>query len=268
MAFRVRTQAFEGPFDLLLHLVSKHEVDIGAISIADVCDQYLAEIEDVETLDLDVASDFLVVASTLLAIKANSLLPADSDEDDEEDGQLDYLTPDQARDILVDRLIAYRQHRSAAAALLARAEAESRMAPRTAGPDPEFLDIQPDFLEGITLHGLAVICADLDARRQTMLLEAEYVAPRRVPLALHMTSVDRLVRSRGTTTFADLLDEEPSAPNVVVTALSVLELYKRAILDMEQEEVFGPIDIRAVEGAESFSPGTTVDEYEGGATDD
>ena len=255
MSYRVRTQAYSGPFDLLLSLVSRQKVDIGQVAIAQVAEQYLAEVDAMGELDLDVASDFLLVASTLLEIKAASLVPDDRpqrqlDEDDEDD--LANLTPDEAREVLIARLIAYKQFRNAGAALGSRMEAEALMEPRTAGPDPEFLGLMPDFLEGITLRSLAVICADLDSRRQTVLLEAEHVAPRRLPIALTVASVDRMTRSRPLLTFSDLLDGQSSAEVVVATFLAVLELFKRGSLRVTQSEVFGEIDIARVEGAPAF----------------
>lgn len=255
MSYRVRTQAYSGPFDLLLSLVSRQKVDIGQVAIAQVAEQYLAEVDAMGELDLDVASDFLLVASTLLEIKAASLVPDDRpqrqlDEDDEDD--LANLTPDEAREVLIARLIAYKQFRNAGAALGSRMEAEALMEPRTAGPDPEFLGLMPDFLEGITLRSLAVICADLDSRRQTVLLEAEHVAPRRLPVALTVASVDRMTRSRPLLTFSDLLDGQSSAEVVVATFLAVLELFKRGSIRVTQSEVFGEIDIARVEGAPAF----------------
>ena len=255
MSFAVRTQAYSGPFDLLLQLVSRQKVAIGSISIAEVADQYLAEVSRMGELDLDVASDFLLVASTLLEIKAASLVPDDKPQrplDDEEEDDLADLTPDQAREVLIARLIAYKQFRNAGAALGSRMEAEALMEPRTAGPDPEFLGLMPDFLEGITLRSLAVICADLDSRRQTVLLEAEHVAPRRLPIALTVASVDRMTRSRPLLTFSDLLDGQSSAEVVVATFLAVLELFKRGSIRVTQSEVFGEIDIARVEGAPAF----------------
>lgn len=255
MSYRVRTQAYSGPFDLLLSLVSRQKVDIGQVAIAQVAEQYLAEVDAMGELDLDVASDFLLVASTLLEIKAASLLPDDKPQrplDDEEEDDLADLTPDQAREVLIARLIAYKQFRNAGAALGSRMEAEALMEPRTAGPDPEFLGLMPDFLEGITLRSLAVICADLDSRRETVLLEAEHVAPRRLPIALTVASVDRITRSRPLLTFSDLLDGQSSAEVVVATFLAVLELYKRGSIRVTQSEVFGEIDIARVEGAPAF----------------
>lgn len=258
-SYRVSTQAYTGPFDLLLQLVSRQRVTIGSISIAEVANQYLEEVERMGELDLDVASDFVLVASTLLDIKAASLVPEDApargsarDVDDEDDS-LEDLSPDEAREVLIARLIAYKQFRGAAAALGARLEAEGRMLPRTVGPDPEFLNLMPDYLEGITLRSLAVICADIDSRRETLLLEAEHVAPRRLPVALTISAVDRLVRGRGRVSFSELVDGQEDQPEAVVANfLAILELYKQGLVRVRQEELFGDIEVTHVEGAPAY----------------
>lgn len=262
MSYRVSTQVYSGPFDLLLQLVTRQKVDIGAISISEVAEQYLSEAERIEALDLDVASDFLLVAATLLDIKAASLVPqeaprktVDDDGDDEDLEELSALDGDALREVLIQRLIAYKQFKGAAAALGARMQAESRMHPRVAGPDPEFLGLMPDYLAGITLRGLAVICADLDGKRQTFLLEAEYVAPHRVPLDLTVASVDRFTMAHQTCTFRELLDGDATTEQLVVTFLAMLELAKRGSLTLSQDEIFGTIQINRVEGAEAYVPG-------------
>lgn len=262
MSYRVSTQVYSGPFDLLLQLVTRQKVDIGAISISEVAEQYLAEVERIEALDLDVASDFLLVAATLLDIKAASLVPqeapsksVDDDEDDEDLEELSALDGDALREVLIQRLIAYKQFKGAAAALGARMQAESRMHPRVAGPDPEFLGLMPDYLAGITLRGLAVICADLDGKRQTFLLEAEHVAPHRVPLDLTVASVDRFTMAHQSCTFHELLDGDATTEQLVVTFLAMLELAKRGSLTLSQDKIFGTIQINRVEGAEAYVPG-------------
>ena len=260
MSYRVSTQVYSGPFDLLLQLVTRQKVDIGSISISDVAEQYLAEVDRMESLDLDVASDFLLVAATLLDIKAASLVPDEvpakhDDEDDEELEELSALDGDALREVLIQRLIAYKQFKGAAAALGARMEAESRMHPRVAGPDPEFLGLMPDYLAGITLRGLAVICADLDGKRQTFLLEAEHVAPHRVPLDLTVASVDRFTMAHERCTFRELLDGDATTEQLVVTFLAMLELAKRGSVTLSQDELFGTIQIDRVEGAAAYVPG-------------
>lgn len=266
MSYRVQTQAFSGPFDLLLQLVSRQRVDIGAISISEVADQYLAEVERMDELDLDVASDFVLVASTLLDIKAASLVPEDAPvrSDDEDEDDLADLSADEAREVLIARLIAYKQFRNAATALGSRMEAQARMHPRTAGPDPEFLNTMPDYLEGITLRGLAVICADLDSRREGFLLEAEHIAPKRLPVALTLASVDRVTRAHPHTTFDELLDGDSTPEQVVVTFLAVLQLYKLGSVRLTQNDNFETIDIDRVEGAPAYEvDATTLAELEG-----
>lgn len=266
MSWRVRTDAYTGPFDLLLQLVSRQKVAIGSISVAEVADQYLAEVERMSDLDLDVASDFVLVASTLLDMKAAALVPegslapsarAGEEEMDDED-DLAGLTPDEAREVLIARLITYKQFRNAGAALGSRMEAESRMVPRTVGPDPEFLGLMPDYLEGITLRSLAVICADIDAHRETFLLESEHIAPKSLPIALTVASVDRLARSRGHLTFSELLDGSGEPEVVVANFLAVLDLYHRDKVRMHQDHNFGEIEIEHVEGATPYEMDDSV----------
>lgn len=263
MSYKVRTQAFSGPFDLLLQLVTRQKVTIGSIAIAEVANQYLEEVERMRDLDLDVASDFVLVASTLLDIKAASLVPAEPlrssvDDYEDEDDDLEDLDPDEAREVLIARLIAYKQFRGAAAALAARSEAESRMHSRTVGADPEFLGLMPDYLEGITLRSLAVICADIDSKRETFLLESEHIAPKRLPVALTIASVDRLVRSRRHITFSELIGEDSTPEVVVANFLAILELFKRGLVRVSQSEVFGEIDVEHITGAEAYKIDATA----------
>ena len=257
MSYKVNTATYSGPFDLLLQLVSRQKVAIGSISISEVADQYLAEVDAMEELDLDVASDFVLVASTLLDMKAHALVPQDvslksSYDEDEYDDELDGLSPDEAREVLIARLIAYKQFRNAGAALGSRMEAESYMFPCSVGPDPDFLNLMPDYLEGITLRSLAVICADIDSKRETFLLEAEHVAPKRLPVALTVASVDRLTRSKGKVTFSELLDGQDTPEIVVANFLAVLELFKRGLVRVQQDIIFGEIEIEHIEGADSY----------------
>lgn len=214
-------------------------------------------------LDLDVASDFVLVASTLLDIKAASLVPAEpprsfDDDFEDEDDDLGDLDPDEAREVLIARLIAYKQFRGAAAALAARSEAEARMHPRTVGADPQFLGLMPDYLDGITLRSLAVICADIDSKRETFLLESEHIAPKRLPVALTIASVDRLVRSRRRVTFSELVGEDSTPEVVVANFLAILELFKRGLVRVSQSEVFGEIDVEHITGAEAYKIDATA----------
>ena len=246
MSYRVKTESFEGPFDLLLYLVSRQRVAIAAISIAAIADQYLAEVARMRTLDLDVASDFLVVASTLLEIKAASLLPKPPDATV---GELGELSPNEARDILVERLRLYKQYKNAAAALAARSEAEGRMHARPFGPDPQFLGLLPDFLRDVSLDALAYLCVQAFARREWALLESEHIAAKPIPVETHVRAIHARVRTEKRLRFSDLVGPGTPTPVVVVSFLAVLELYKRSMVRLEQDEDFGDIRIDYIEGS-------------------
>lgn len=240
MSYRVKTEGFEGPFDLLLQLVARQKVDIAELSIASITDQYLAEIERMRDLDLEVASDFLVVAATLLEMKASSLFP---DEEPVNALEFEDMTPEEARELLVTRLLVYKQFKNVAAELAARYDAECLMHARTAALEEPFLRLMPDYLEGVTLHGLAVLCADLLYKRETFLLEAEHVAAAPISLELHIESVSRALRSRERSSFQELVAGHERVEEVVVTFLAILELYKRGAVKLEQHEIFGDIEI-------------------------
>ena len=213
------------------------------------------KLEFVNFAVFNIADAVLVVSCLMFVIYVFFGSRGDDDEDDEDLEELSALDGDALREVLIQRLIAYKQFKGAAAALGARMQAESRMHPRVAGPDPEFLGLMPDYLAGITLRGLAVICADLDGKRQTFLLEAEHVAPHRVPLDLTVASVDRFTMAHQTCTFRELLDGDATTEQLVVTFLAMLELAKRGSLTLSQDKIFGTIQINRVEGAEAYVPG-------------
>lgn len=130
MAYKVKIENFEGPFDLLLQLVSDKKLDIGSISITSIIDQYLEQVAHMQQVDLDVASDFMLVAATLLKIKTDMLLKLEPDELDEE---FEEMTPSEARDTLVARLLAYKQYKDVSAALEKLEDEQGKLYPRLAG---------------------------------------------------------------------------------------------------------------------------------------
>ncbi|HBT95599.1 MAG TPA: segregation/condensation protein A [Coriobacteriia bacterium] len=256
MSYRVKIESFEGPFDLLLSLVSEQKIDIGAISVSEVADQYLSYVEAIRELDMDVASDFLVVAATLLALKASSLLP---DETVNIDDDFDDLSPTEARDILVARLLAYRQFKNIAASLNARLETEGLMFSRQAGVESDFVALLPDYLEGVTLHNLAVICADLAARREVFLLEAEHIASRPIPVETRIKDILHRLSSDKKLTFSEILDGTTNPTIIVVNFLALLELYHRGMVDLEQDSQCGEIAIQ-YRDPEDWTPGSDEDD--------
>lgn len=246
VSYKVHIDSFEGPFDLLLYLVSRQKVNIGVISISEIIDQYLEEISSLKDLDLDVASDFLLVAATLLKIKAESLLPHDEVEVDEE---LADLTPGEARDLLIERLITYKQYKNAANALSMRFVSEGRMHARPFGPDKEFMNAMPDFLKGVSLEKLGTLAALALARREIVLLESEHIAAKPIPVEQYVRSIHSRIKEEKHVMFSQLIAENTQPALVVVTFLAVLELYKRTMVTVRQDTTFGDIDINYIEGS-------------------
>jgi len=253
----IQTDYFQGPFSLLLHLVSRQKLDVGVISVTEVTDQYIAHIEQMQELDLDVASEFLELAAMLLSIKAAALLPKEEHYIGDE---LDDLSPGEMRDVLAARLIAYKQYKNVAAALETRAEIEGHMHARQVGLDPEFLKPLPDYLEGVSLHSLALICAELEFRKETFLLEAEHIASVPISLTEYADGVRTMLRQNKKLNFDALLPDDASPEVIVVTFLAVLELYKHGVLDLTQDEPSDDLTIRRLSPREAKKRGIDPDE--------
>src|SRR5580765_6277665 len=146
MSYAVRTPVFEGPFDLLLHLILKQEVELWEVSLSEIVDAYITELDRLDELDLDVATEFLLIASTLVELKARRLLPgADMSELDEE------LMRFEERDLLLARLLECKTFKDAAKVLEGHLRVGSRAVPRTAGPEEPFRSMAPDPLERVSL---------------------------------------------------------------------------------------------------------------------
>lgn len=248
MSYRVRIESFEGPFDLLLYLVSRQKVAIGSISLAEITDQYLAEVQRMRNVDLDVASDFLLVASTLLEIKAASLIP--HEEPSALDEEYDDLSPVEMRNALVDHLLEYKKFKNAALALQSRFDAEERMHARPFGPDRSFLTLVPDYLKNVRIEQLGELCAACIARRDVFLLESEHIAARVIPLETQVRTVFDTVCAQGKAHFSDFVTASDDSHVIVVTFLAVLELFKRNMVNLRQDELFGDIEITSVEGGD------------------
>lgn len=246
MSYRVRIESFEGPFDLLLYLVSRQKVSIGSISLSEITDQYLSEVQRMRNVDLDVASDFLLVASTLLEIKAASLIP--HEESEKLDEEFDEISPDEMRDALVDHLLEYKKFKNAATALQARFEAEERMHARPFGPDRSFLTFVPDYLAGVKIEKLGQLCAACIARRDVFLLESEHIAARVIPVETQVRLVYDRVCEKKQVHFSDFVSNQDDPHLIVVTFLAILELFKRNMVSLSQDELFGDIAICVEEG--------------------
>lgn len=232
---------------MLLYLVSRQRVDIESISIAEIADQYLQEIGRMRIVDLDVASDFLLVASTLLELKAASLIPRDKDETEEEIAE---LAPNEARDLLIERLLEYKKYKNAAAMLEGRQAMQERLHDRPYGPPPELTDgLMPDFLRNVPMDRFAALAAEAMARRETVLLESEHIAAKPIPVEVHVRSLHERVRQQKHLKFSQIVYEGAPTPIVVVSFLAILELYKRAMITVSQSATFGDIEIEYLEGS-------------------
>ena len=232
---------------MLLYLVSRQRVDIESISIAEITDQYLQEIARMNVVDLDVASDFLLVASTLLEMKAASLIPRDKDDTDEEIAE---LAPDEARDLLVKRLLEYKKFKNAASMLNERQVMQERLHERPFGPPPEITDgLMPDFLQNVPLERFAALAAQAFGRRDTLLLESEHIAAKPIPVEVHVRMLHERLRSEKHLKFSEIVQDDAPTPIVVVSFLAILELYKRAMVTVTQDALFGDIQIDYLEGS-------------------
>lgn len=260
-AYNIKTDIFEGPFELLLYLVSKKKVDIGAISVAEIADQYLEEISRMRSLDLDIASDFLLVAATLLELKAQALIPKPPDDEELEIAE---LPAEEARNILISRLLTYKQYKNASEELGARFENVSHMHSRPFGPDREFLGLMPDFLKGISLEDMGRVAAAALARREIFLLESEHIASKPIPVEVQARSIHSRLVEQKRLKFSEIIGQGGPRDLAVAAFLAILELYKRQMVTLAQDGPFSDIVIEYIEGSGDFSS-VSVEEiaYEG-----
>ena len=262
-AYHVSVSAFEGPFDLLLHLIARRKVDIYEVSIAEITDDYLAVIGTLDTLDLEVTTEFLVVAATLVELKAARLLPS------EEDPELDELALE-ARDLLYARLLDYRTFREAAAHLRDRMERYDGYVAREVRLEPQFAKLRPDATLGITPEAFALLAARAFADRPAEALDLSHIQPVRMTVrdAAGMI-LDELTRADGHLTFDELTAGCRHVAEVVVHFLACLELYKLDHVDLDQQGNFGSLRITwTPETTELHAGAFDVDTYEGTAPDD
>lgn len=235
--YPVTLDNFEGPLDLLLHLIEEQQLDITEVALAAVTDQYLAYLRAMEELDLAIASEFIVTAARLLDIKARTLLPpqkpAEEPPVEEED--------DPAAE-LIRQLEEFRRYKAVAEFLEAREAEEAPRFPRTPGEMKDFAaGIQ---LEGITLADLAAVFQEVlrQAAQRGMDGSPAEIAPEAITVADRIRHVQSLLKSsRGRIVFLDLFKGTPSRLEVVVTFLAVLELLRRRQIKVLQEEAMGPI---------------------------
>jgi segregation and condensation protein A len=229
VGYQVSTPVFEGPFDLLLHLVTRQQVDIWELSLSSIVDEYVATLERMRGLDLAVATEFLLTAAVLLELKARRLLPESPDADSEEE-----LALWEERDLLLARLLECKTFKDASGALHRLMESSERSLPRRAGLEEPFLGLAPDPLEGVTPLHLHRAMVKLLTPRPMLRVNTEHVAPVRASVAETLEELVRALPHEGRTTFRRLTAGLKERLEVIVYFLAVLELYKRGAVDLEQ----------------------------------
>lgn len=232
-AYHVKLSDFEGPLDLLLHLIKKHEIDLYKLSVASVTDQYLAYIAEAEELNLDVAGEFLVMAATLIYLKSRALLPPEEREEFEDEEPIDPETQ------LIEQLLEHERFQRAAAVLAARPVLGRDVFSRTV------VERAPgDFIEAMPPIGIAELFAALErvvARGKR--LRAHEVSRERLTIRDGVGLVIEALRLTPRARFDDLFPIDASRSRIIVTFLGILELIKHGAVRALQGETYGAIDL-------------------------
>jgi segregation and condensation protein A len=242
--FTVKLTNFEGPFDLLLQLIGKHKLDVTEIALSKVTDEFIAHLRALgNELDLDQASEFLVVASTLLDLKAARLLPA-ADVDDEED--LELL---EARDLLFARLLQYKAYKQAAAFLREHETEAARRFPRDAGLEPRFADLMPEVTLDLTPEQFALLAARALAPKVPETVSVSHLHAPPVSVSEQLLVVRNHLLRSGTSTFRALTADCGHTLEVVARFLALLELYRQQRVVFEQLTPLGELHVRWTGGS-------------------
>jgi len=237
-AFEVHLDVFEGPFDLLLGLISKHKLDITEVALSKVTDEFIAYIKQRSGgWDLDQVSYFLVVAATLLDLKAARLLPA-GEVDDEED-----LALLEARDLLFARLLQYRAYKEAAAILGAQMTDQARRFPRRVPMEPGFADLLPEVLLGLSAGQFATIAAAVLAPRAAPVVSTAHLHVPQTTVREQAEILTRMLREAGRASFGELCAGCEDTYEVVARFLAVLDLYRDKCVSFEQDVPLGELFI-------------------------
>jgi segregation and condensation protein A len=237
--FTVRLANFEGPFDLLLQLIGKHKLDVTEIALSKVTDEFIAHLRALgDQLDLDQASEFLVVASTLLDLKAARLLPA-AEVDDEED--LELL---EARDLLFARLLQYKAYKHAAQFLREREAEAARRFPRDAGLEPRFADLMPEVSLDLSPQQFALLAARALTPKVPETVNVTHLHAPPVSVSEQLLAVRNHLFRTGTSTFRALTADCEHTLEVVARFLALLELYRQQRVVFEQLTPLGELHVR------------------------
>ncbi|HET8599628.1 MAG TPA: ScpA family protein [Segeticoccus sp.] len=240
--FEVHLDVFSGPFDLLLGLISKHKLDITEIALAKVTDEFIAHIRAAQAADSDwdlsQASEFLLVAATLLDLKASRLLPQLSPQDEED------LALIEARDLLFARLLQYRAFKRVAEVFADRMATAGRMTPRQAGLEERFAGLLPELVMGVTPDQLAMIAARALTPKPVPTVGVDHLHAPQVSVREQAAIVVGRLRRERRCSFRDLVAGADGTLVIVARFLALLELYREAAITFEQEEALGELTVQ------------------------
>ena len=246
--FSLHLENFDGPFDLLLQLISRHKMDITEVALGTVTDEFISYIKQLENSengwDLDKTTEFLVVAATLLDLKAAKLLPS-GEVDDESD-----LALLEARDLLFARLLQYRAFKEIAAIFSERIEREEKSFPRTVALEPHFAQLLPEVLIGVGAQRFAAIANRVLTPKTTPVFSIDHLHRPLVSVAEQAGKVVEMLRKAGRVTFRSLVSDANSTLVVVARFLALLELYREGVVRFEQVISLGELQITWVGSAD------------------
>ncbi|GIL28732.1 hypothetical protein NUM_39860 [Actinocatenispora comari] len=254
--FSVRLDNFEGPFDLLLQLISKHKLDVTEVALSKVTDEFIAHIRAMGSdWDLDEASEFLIIAATLLDLKAARLLPSAQVEDEEDLALLE------ARDLLFARLLQYKAFKQAAAHLNELEKSAARRYPRTVGLEPRYAEVLPEIVLAVGLDRFAQLAVRGMTPKAPPTVAIDHVHMVRVSVREHAAILAERLQRIGTGTFRALCSDCANTLEMVARFLALLEMYRENMVGFEQLEALGELTVRwqGGDGAAAID----VDEYAG-----
>ncbi|MFC9796070.1 segregation and condensation protein A [Streptomyces sp. NPDC127584] len=255
--FTVRLANFEGPFDLLLQLITKHKLDVTEVALSRVTDEFMAHLRALgPDGDLDQTTEFLVVAATLLDLKAARLLPAAEVEDEADLALLE------ARDLLFARLLQYRAYKRIAAIFEERWEAEGRRHPRTVGLEPHHAELLPEVVISIGAEGFARLAVKAMQPKAEPQVYIDHIHAPLVSVREQAAVVVSLLRERGTALFRELIEDVgDDTLTVVARFLALLELYREKAVGLDQETALGDLTVTWT-GGEADPAGAVTDEFD------
>ena len=254
--FKVRLANFEGPFDLLLQLISKHKMDVTEVALSRVTDEFMAHIRAMgPDWDLDQTTEFLVVAATLLDLKAARLLPAAEVEDEADLALLE------ARDLLFARLLQYRAFKQIAEIFNDRLEAEARRYPRTVGLESHHAELLPEVVISIGPEGFAKLAVKAMQPKPRPQVHVEHIHAPLVSVQEQAGIVVARLKELGEAGFRLLVEDTEDTLTVVARFLALLELYREKAVELDQESALGDLLVRWTGGNGDTEP-TVTDEFD------